>query len=67
MKIKETDEIVEGRSFSYETQLFEVASVSGIISEIRDRKISKEVTPEEVKQFLRLRDKKSNSHSASRL
>jgi len=60
MNIKETGELVEGRSFSYETQLFEVASPNGIISKIHDSKLSKEVTPEKVKEFLRLRNKKSN-------
>ena len=60
IKIIETGQIVKWKSFDEKTQEYEVVSPGGKLSKIAGRKISKQVTPEEEAEFLRLQNKKSN-------
>ncbi len=67
VKLIETGEIVKWKDFDPKAQVYEVESSLGVISKIHGSKISKQVTPEEETEFLRMQSKKLNEDAASQL
>ena len=60
LRIIGSDEIVEWKSFSEMTQLYEVESVDGIVFTVQSNKVSQMVTPEQAAEFARLHNERVN-------
>ena len=60
LRIIGTDEIVEWKSFSEISQLYEVESVDGRVFSVQSNKVSHLVTPEQAAEFARLHNERVN-------
>jgi hypothetical protein len=57
LKIISSSQIVRIKNFSVITQLYDVESAAGKISTIQSNRVSQQVSPQDVVEFIRLQDR----------